>query len=135
MSDHTVSFKVDDELFNYLQKKHNKSAYLRELVKADMRDDSGNLVGLQMQIETLEQQAQSHAEKEEMFQQRAEELKEVLDQSKENTQRGLQEAKENLTGVDRDPTNPAIQRWAEKIGMSPEQLCEELDDNSSTVIQ
>jgi len=126
MSGNVVSFQVDDELYGYLQQKDNQSAYLRRLVRADMKGSDVDLVGLQLQIETLEQQAQSHAEQEEMYQQRAEELREKLEQAQSKTDLTLQEARNALENTPKDPTNEAVKHWAEKIGITPETLCEKL---------
>jgi uncharacterized protein involved in exopolysaccharide biosynthesis len=131
VSDNVISFKVDDELHRYLKQKDNASAYLRRLVKADMKGEDAELVGLRSQIETLEQQAQTHAEQEEMYQNRAEELREVLQQSQERTDLGIAKAREQLSDTPRDPKNPGIQRWAEKLGMTPTALCEKLDGNNT----
>jgi len=113
-----------------LNKKDNKSEYLRRLVKQDMKGEDASTVGLEAQIQTLEKQAQSFAEQEEMLQSRAEELRNTKQRIEGQQNRQLQQARESLAGVTKEPTNPAIQKWAEKTDMTPEQLCTELEDSS-----
>jgi len=123
----THSFTTDsDEMDRYLEQKANKSEYIRRLIKADMKGPDTATVGLEMQIQTLEKQAQSHAEQEELLQGQAEELREIKQEVEGKEQADLKRAKEELQGTPREPTNPAIQHWAEQVGMPPEQLCKEL---------
>jgi DNA repair ATPase RecN len=126
MGRHTFSTEKA-EVDDFLERKDNKSAYLRKLIRADMQGPGTELVGLEMQIKTLEKQAQTKAQEEEMLQEQAEELRE-LKQSLEGTQdRRLNEAREQLSDTPKDPSNPAIQNWAERMDLTPEQLCERLE--------
>jgi len=124
----THSFTTEkDEVDRYLEQKPNKSEYIRKLIRADMKGPDTQTVALQAQIETLERQAQSHAEQEDMLQSQAEELREIKQEVEGRDDANLERAQEELQGTPREPTNPAIQTWAERIGMPPKQLCEELD--------
>jgi hypothetical protein len=126
MGRHTFSTEKD-EVDHYLEQKDNKSAYLRKLVRADMRGADTELAGLEMQIQTLEKQAQTKAEEERMLQERAEELRELKQSMRGQQQRGLSEARVELSDTPRDPTNPAIKNWAERVDLSPEELVQELE--------
>jgi chromosome segregation ATPase len=98
-----------------------------------MRGEDGELVSLRTQIQTLEEQAQSHAEKEQMFQNRAEELRELLTEANAERESNIEAARENLQGTPKDPANPAIKRWADRVGMTPDQLCEELEQGHNSI--
>jgi len=128
------SFETNDDAMDaYLDQKDNKSAYLRRLVEADMRGGkSVDYVGIQKQIETLERDAQDLAQREETKQQRAEELREFLETMEDRECAGLQDAKRKLSDTPREPDNPAIKKWAEKLGMTPEELCQELETHNNT---
>jgi cell shape-determining protein MreC len=128
MSRHTI--RIDDvAIESYLNSKNNKSAYIRDLIEADMRGNQAEVVGLETQIETLEKQAQSHAEQEQMFQDQAEELRELKNQVESTTATNLEKARAKLQDTPKDPANPAIQKWAEKVNLSPTELCKQLKDN------
>ena len=126
MSRHTFSTQ-DEAIDRYLEQKDNKSEYIRRLIKQEMRGPNVETVGLDIQIETFEKQAQAMAEQEQMYQQQAEELREIKQNMEQSESATLKKAKEELRRTPKEPTNPAIQKWAEKTGHSPEQLCEQLD--------
>lgn len=127
MSDNRFTVKLEPEQAQYLEKKDNKSAYIRDLIQADMQGHDVDTIGLQIQIETLEKQAQQAAEKEEMYQSRVEELRQLKSQVEQKEDVELQEAKEQLEDTPKDPTNPAVKKWASRVSLTPEELCEELD--------
>lgn len=131
MTDKTrMTFTVTEEQARYLKNKDNQSAHVRRLIKADMQGHDIDTAGLKLQIQTLEQQAQQAAEKEEMYQNRAEELSELVEQAEGRQQAELAEARQVLEHATWEVTNDAIQEWAKDVGMSPQQLCEELEDAS-----
>jgi len=128
MSRHTI--RIDEEaVADYLNSKDNKSAYVRKLIKADMKGHDMDMVGLEMQIQTLEKQAQSHAEQEEMFQERVEELRRLKSSAEATENRRLEEAEKELADTPKEPTNPAIQKWAEKVDLTPAELCDRLQQD------
>ena len=43
----------------------------------------------------------------------------------------LQEARETLKKVPKEPDNPAIKNWAKELGMTPEALIDELEEDST----
>jgi chromosome segregation ATPase len=49
-----------------------------------------------------------------------------LEKREEMTDKTLDEAREALEETDRDPNNPAIQNWAEKLNMTATELIEQL---------
>lgn len=125
--DTRITINFDPDQYRYLKKKDNTSAHVRRLVESDMKGQDTDLVGLEVQIQTLEQQAQHAAEQEEMYQSRAEELRDLRNQMGEKESIKLSEAKKNLEDTPKEPNNPAIQRWAEKLSLTPRELCQELN--------
>jgi hypothetical protein len=122
------SFSTDSDVMDeFLNRKDNKSEYLRRLVKADMQGPDTDMIGLEMQIQTLEKQAQSKAREEEMLQQQAEELRELKQSFEGQQEQTLEEARQELDETPKEPSNPAIQTWARKVDLSPEELCEQLE--------
>lgn len=47
LKDHSVHMKINDEQFEYLSTKGNKSEYMRELIKKDMQGGNDNTVLLE----------------------------------------------------------------------------------------
>lgn len=56
-----------------------------------------------------------------------ERLESVLEQSANAKETKIEEARQSLEGTPREPENPAIKKWAEQIGMSPQELINELE--------
>lgn len=127
MSEHFVGIKVDDTIHNHLEQKSNMSEYIRRLIRTDMEGDSADLVSLRTQVETLEKQAQQHREQKEMFEDRAEQMRDMIAEAEQRTDYKLQDALEKLEKTPRDPTNPAIRSWAADVGLSPQELVDELE--------
>lgn len=124
------TIRLKDEHSDYLAKKDNKSAYVRRLVDADMRGHDVDLVGLQIQIETLEKQAQEAAERERMYQERAEELRQLRDDLERSDRAELEDVLAELN-VEPDPANPAIKEQAKRLDITPAELADELAQHST----
>lgn len=56
-----------------------------------------------------------------------ERIETLLEQRQSEKEQLLTEARETLSGTPRDPDNPAIQYWAEELGMKPAELLKELE--------
>ena len=119
-----IVVRLKDDMKRHVESKDNVSAYIRRLIEEDMKGHDTRMVGVQLQIETLEQQAQAAAERHEMFQSRVEELRELQEQAQQQRSHVVEQAQETLS-VPADPSNPAIQNWANKAGMSPEEFADE----------
>jgi len=121
-----LAISVDSEVYEHVQQKPNMSHYIQTLVKKDMRGKNVDTTGIELQIQTLEEQAQAAAEREEMYQDRIEKLREIVDRQHDEQEADLAAAKEALQGVPLESSNAAIQKWATKMSMSPQQLIEQL---------
>lgn len=56
-----------------------------------------------------------------------ERLESILERNESKEDAQLAEAREALEKTPKDPTNPAIQKWADDLGKTPEELINELD--------
>jgi len=122
-----LAITVDAEVYEHVQQKPNMSHYIQTLVEKVMRGNNVDTTGIELQIQTLEEQAQAAAEREAMYQDRIEELRRIMNKQHDEKEADIAAAKDVLEGVPKDPSNEAIQKWATKIGMSPQQLIERLE--------
>lgn len=123
---HRVSLSVDEEVYDYLQTKDNISAYVEKLAKADMKGVDTDVIGLELQERHLEREAQASLERHERFEEQLEEIRETRKQIQNQTDSALEEAREHLADTPKEPDNPAIENWAKRVDMTPQQLCERL---------
>jgi len=121
-----ISLYIDEEVYEYLQTKDNMSAHVQRLVKADMKGVDTDLVGLAVQKKHFEREAQAALEKHERYQEQLEEITQLEEDIRGRESAELEKAREKLQRTPKEPTNPAIQEWAERLGMEPTELCEEL---------
>lgn len=125
-----ISASVDDEVFEYLQTKDNISAYIERLVEADMKGVDTDTIGLELQERHLEKEAQAALERHERVENQLEEIREMRKRIESTKDASLEKARESLEYTPKDPTNEAIQKWAKRVDMTPEQLCNELQQQS-----
>lgn len=83
------------------------------VVESERNERNRELEKLQEERRTLEQ--------------RRERLREKRDQHEDK----LQDAIEKVADVDRDPSNPAIQTQAKRVGLTPEEFIDELPENDT----
>jgi len=126
MSKTRKSFTLDDENARWLEQRDNASAVVNRIVKHARVTGEGETAGIDAQIEQKRREFRD-------FKQRIESIEQDIDDLKERKQRvtnqesaELTEAKEVLADVPKDPTNPGIQNWADRLGMTPQELIEEL---------
>lgn len=122
--------------------------WIKEMVDADPRDNQEILrVALQkemggrrqseleVRLEQLDrrlsvvdqEQDELMEEREGLEQQRAR-IKSRIEESSDAEEQKLANARDVLEDVPHDPTNPAIENWASDLGMTPDELIEELED-------
>lgn len=136
MSENTemLSSRVPQELKDLVDADSRSN---QEVVRAALwREFGGQRAGeLKVRIEEKEKRIDQVEEERSQRTSELEELRKELsalrskyDEKKEEEQETLQEAKDALTDVPRDPDNPAIENWADKIGIEPSELIAELED-------
>jgi len=88
---------------------------------------------VQAQLEQLEEEIADISTDLERKRSRRAELEERLDDVGSGQPDLLNQAISKLDGTPRDPTNPAIQTWASKLGMSAEELVNNLPEQNNTL--
>lgn len=124
-----ISVTIDAENKRWIDNNHQKrSTFINELVTAARRNGCQNeAVVRQYRIQQLQSDKQRRKAELESIQEELEQLR-SLEQEKEAKQEELiEEAREQLYGARLEPDNPAVQNWAEKIGITPQELIEELE--------
>ena len=132
-----VAVTLSPENVDWLDGKYNnRSAFIDDLLteckdgngRADVAVRELRIQQLEEEADELEHEADSLRRKAERKREQVEELREQNHLSEEQTEADLAEAQDALEHVPLEPTNPAVENWAEKLGMTPIELVEKLED-------
>jgi len=127
MSDkETRTVSLDKENHEYLKKEDNASAVVNELIEQLRQGGDRQTAALELQIEQKERELSEANGKVDRLERELAELRELRANYEQQEDAKLQRAIEVLEGVEDDPENPGVQNWAGKLGMTPEELLEEL---------
>ena len=130
MSKKRKTVTLDPEVKAYLDANgRNASETVNKLVKMEMGEEVINETLIKMRMDMERDRYQDAAQKARGHLERYNQLKQRLEQQQEKSNALLEEARDALTDVPREEDNPAIQNWAEKIGIEPTKLIEELEEN------
>jgi hypothetical protein len=125
-----TSITVDPAVYEFLKQPDvNQSGLINELVKEYKDNERRQVAALKLRREHLLQEAEEAAETAEQKREQAAEVEALLDDARAAESEQLQEAREALAGInDRDltPDNPAVENWADKLEMTPEELVDTL---------
>jgi len=131
MSKERKTFTLDPEVKAYLDSSgRNASETVNRLVKMEMGEEVVNEQLIKMRMEMEKDRYEDAAQKARGHLERYNQLKARLDTEKEAKNELLEEAKEKLSDIPHSPDNPAVENWAEKLDMTPEELIQELGDDS-----
>jgi len=133
MSKQRLSASVDADVHEYLTKDSvNASGLINELVKNRMKSGGGQRAMLELREKQLESDVADLENRAETKRKELAQVREELSEYESETDAVLKEAVDELEGVDTDPSNPAIQRWADKAGVAPPEFADRLDQLRST---
>lgn len=129
MSKKRKTVTVDPEVKAYLDAEgRNASETVNRLVKMDMGEDVVNEEIIRMRMEMEKDRYESAAQKARGHLERYNQLKARLEQQHSQKQELFGEALEALQGVPLQPDNPAVENWASKLNMDPDELISEVED-------
>lgn len=118
---------VDEDVYEYLdQPGVNASGLMNDLLKRHMNGGDVDGVVREFRINQLEEEAGEYDERAERKREQAERLRELAEEKRSKLDSELAEAREALATVPHEPSNPAVQNWAKKLGMTPDELLEGL---------
>jgi len=127
MTKETRTFSLDPDNDEFLANHDNASALVNDLITQYREGADRNTVALELQIEQKRRAKESKAKEVERLDDDIEELEQLKEEFQNQKPSGLEEAKDALTDTPRKENNPAIQNWASRLGMAPEELIKELD--------
>jgi len=122
---------VDAQLAELVDEKpsFNLSGFVNECLEQHFGGggmSSPKNAALQAELERLERELADLDDKKEQIRQKRESIEEELEEQAEQEPELMEQAKEKLEDAPRDPSNPAIQNWASKLGITPDELCDRL---------
>lgn len=124
-----VSVSLSEENLAWLDANYNnRSGYINDLLD-EAREGNGEIDTAikQYQIEQLKADIAGAESRIETKRSRLESLQAEVESEKEQQERQLEKAKESLDGTKLHPDNPAIEKWAGKVNLTPTELIEELE--------
>jgi len=126
MSKKRKTMSLSEDNHEYLSNHDNASALVDRLV-TNYREGGGSM-RLVQECRAEEERAKLNAleKRAEIKRELLDELESSVDQKEMQKERKLSEAKESLKETPKDTSNPAIQKWASDLGMTPQELIDEL---------
>lgn len=128
---------IDAQLAELVDEKQsfNLSGFVNECLEQHFGGggmSSPKNAALRAELERLERELEDLDSKKEQVRKKRESIEEELEEQAEKEPELMEQAKEKLDSVERDPANPAVQNWASKLGITPEELCDRLPERDST---
>jgi len=120
----TVSLTPEND--QYLKEQDNASAVVDDLITQLREGGDKETAVIEMQIEQQERELEEARRRVERLERGLGELKDLRDTLKSQESAELQQAREALSGTPKEATNDAVQHWAEKLGMAPDELVQQL---------
>ena len=120
----TMTFSREN--YEFLQEQDNASALVDDLVEQYRRNGDRGTVGLELQRKQKEREARHAKERAERLEDDVQELDELIREFERDHTAELDAARNALEKTPKDPDNPAIQKWAKDLGMTPEELLDQL---------
>jgi len=117
---------LDSENHEYLKKEDNASAVVNDLIEQLRQGGDRQTAAIELQIEQKERELSEAEGKVERLERELAELQELRANFEHEEDAELERAIEALEGTPRDPSNPAVENWAGRLGMTPAELVEEL---------
>lgn len=132
MAKKRTSISLEEETYQYLQQDSiNASQLVNKLIKQHMNCGADQQQVLEFRIQQVESQLEDFQSRAERKQNELEELRKRREEHREQKQNEqeqlLADAEEALEGVPKQPDNPAVENWADKLNMQPATLLEELE--------
>ena len=126
MTKERKTISLEPAVKNYLDSKDNASALVNRLVEAHMKGVDTQLVGLEIQERHFEREAQAALEEHERYQEQLDEIRKIRQDITQQESIELETVRKKLEDTPLEPSNPAVKKRSEELGMSPRKLCEEL---------
>lgn len=131
-----TSFSADDDVAEYLKQDHiNMSGLINRLVRMHMNGGVDEDLMREFRMQQVRAELEDLEARAEKKRDQLEQLQEHDDRIRQEHQRNLDDALDELASIPPrhiNPENPAVRNWADKLGMDPADLIDELDDSDDT---
>lgn len=121
------TFTLDEANAELCDEHVNASALVNDLLTQYRKGDDKETVAVDLQIQQKQRELREKDRQRDRVESELEELRQLKAKMQQREDGDLKRAKKALSSTPRDPENPAIQTWADDLGMTPEQLIEELE--------
>lgn len=122
----TKSFTVNEKNARFVEDLDNASSVIDDLLDQYRKGAEKEVVALEMRLEQKRRELREAERKVERLREDVDEIGRLMNTVKSGEDKKLKEAREKLDGVEKEPTNPAIQHWAKKLGMAEQELIAKL---------
>lgn len=129
MSRQKIAVTVSSENLEWVDENYNNRSALIDDLLTRAREGDGEMqrAVAQYQKEQLEREKATLETQMQSVEEQLETIESRLQRTSEKKQTELSEAAKVLERAEKDPTNPAVQTQAEKLGMTPQELLDKLD--------
>lgn len=129
MSKERRTFSLDPENDRFCESHDNASALVDDLLTQFRESGERQTAALDLQIKHKREEFEEKEREAKRVKGELEDLQRLRAEFEKQEDAEIQSAREALEGVPRDPTNPAVENWAGKLGMTPQELIDEIDSN------
>ena len=120
------SVTLDPENKQFLDNEDNASAVVNRLVENYRVHGDAGTAALELQRQHREEQLKSARQDVEMYERHLAEVEERMRKYEKQENAELEKARDALAKTPKEPDNPAVTTWANKLGMTPGELLDRL---------
>ena len=124
------SITFDEDNYEFLSNHDNASALVRDLVKQYRTDGNREKAALKLRQQQKQRELESAREGVDRLENDLEEITELLQEVKDVETEQWDNAVSALENTPKEPDNPAVENWADKLGLTPTALIEQLPEDS-----
>jgi len=120
------SVTLDPENYEYLQQLDNGSAVINRVVSQLRKGGDEQTAAIDLQIRQKKRELSNAEDEVARIETELTELTQLRDELQNRDSVELVQAREALEGTPKEETNPAVQHWADKLGMTEQELLDAL---------
>ncbi len=123
-----TSISIDPANKHYLDERDNASAFVNRMLEHARKTGEVATAGIDVQIRQKQRELETARDKVENLERDIEELEDLRAQLMAEDDAEIKKARAALEGAEHDPANPAIKNWADKLGITAQELIRELEE-------
>lgn len=124
-----TSVSVDEDVYRYLQRDDvNASGLVNQLVRNYMIGPDDGLMMLRLREEQLRSEREELQDRLENRSQELQRIEERIGAVTADREEILNDAEDTFTPSMLDPENPAVEIWADRLGVTPEEFIERMEE-------